>query len=186
MVKTKAAVFILPMIIGVPVKYFSGFANVFIGDSFSYGNILEDTERIFLVFKNINIEDNYYNCPKTDLIIENSDRIRRLKAIPQYINIQTIGSYTVFLFKPADRLLKDYNRFKEGKYSELSGRYKTIVKKHYPSSSRLKSIINPTDEDRAKLAKELESELKGNCEIFSPPYYLEEEFSYAKFLELEI
>jgi hypothetical protein len=184
MVKTKSSVFILPMIMGIPIKYFSGFANVFIGSSFGYGGITESTDRIFLVFKTSLLKEHYYT--KNDITVENKDRKNKLKSTPQYAGVQVIGNYIIFIYRPADKLLKDYNRFKEGKYSEFSGKYKTIIKKYYPTSERVNNILNPSNKDRDKLAKELAVKLDGNCEVFSSPDDLEESFSYAKFLELNV
>jgi len=182
MVKTKASVFILPMIMGVPVKYFSGFTNVFIGSSFGYGSITESTDRIFLVFKTELLNQSLYT--RKDITLDNNARIDKLKGSDQYTETQVIGSYTVFTFTPSEKLIKDYKRFKEGKYSEFSAKYKGIVKRHYPTSARVNSILDPTDTDRDKLAKDLNTELRGKCEIFSSPDNIQEIFSHAKFLEI--
>ena len=59
-----------------------------------------------------------------------------------------------------------------------------MVSKFYSTHPKLTKILNPSKSDREKLAKELNAELPNDCEIFSTPTLIEEQFSYAKFIEL--
>lgn len=185
MVKTKSSVFILPMIMGVPIKYFSGFTNVFIGTAINDGgSILETDKRIFLVFKTADLKEQYHT-KKSGEVIENKDREIRFKRLNQFVYKRIIGKYTVFVFRPVEKFIDDFNKFKQGKYSQFSEGYKKIVNKFYPNYPRLNSIINPTEVDRVKLAKELEVKLPNNCEIFSAPELIQEEFNVSKFIQIE-
>jgi hypothetical protein len=170
--KNKSSVFIIPMIMGIPYKYFSGFVNCYIGSNYDDNNY---QERIYIVF---NTDD--FNNDKI------SNKVETMTSSSQFVNTLIVDDFTVLSYKPPEVFLSDFIAFKNGEYSKFSEKYKSLIKALYPKLKDVHSIIEPTGEDRAELGKKLEANLSDNCEIFDSPYESDETFSLAHFLNVDV
>jgi hypothetical protein len=183
--KNKSSVFILPMVMGIPYRYFSEFVNCYVGVNDDVYN--QDKERIFIVFLKEDLEKEYFTTKKGDKIT-NSERMSIISGADNYLGVFEIGKFNIIAFRVPDIFKEDFNRFAKGRYSQFSETYKKVLKELYPNIKRIKSIIYPSDEDREKLAKELMcdfQQLKGR-EILSVPNITDEVFDIANFIEINV
>lgn len=167
----------MPMIIGIPYKYFKGFINCYIGSNHDEDN----GRRIYLVFDSDYLHSEHKDIPK--------GRLKILETNSQYVRSIEIDRFTMLVYKPLEIFEIDFDIFKSGKYSKFSKKYKSILKGIY-KNKRISSIIDPSEKDRAELASKLFDEndqdrLPDNCEIFSTIDDIEETFSIAAFLEVD-
>ena len=183
MVKSRATVFILPMIVGVPHRTYAGYQNVFIGMSGHEGfdDLSLEQRRIYVVFRVEDLEETYYKSNK--IVVNNEERLNVFRKHKQYVTEHRFGNYIAFEFYPLDNFIDDFDRFELGQYSKFSSKYKRAIKQMY-TDDKIKNIINPTEKERLKKAKELKAVLPPGSEVFAKPNKLEEEFSPAKFIEL--
>jgi hypothetical protein len=173
------------MLTGIPYIYFNGFVNCYIGCNNDYSD--DEKRRIYVAFKRENLEEEFYES-KSKGKVENLERVEVLRGSELYEREIEVNDYILFIFRPSKEFEKDFDTFISGKYSEFSSKYKRLLKSIYPSIKKLKSIIEPTDADRKKLAKELAccEDLLKNSEIYDTPNEIEETFSLAHFLEVEL
>lgn len=171
--KNKSSVFILPMIIGVPYKYFNGFVNCYIGSNHED----EDDRRIYLVFDTEYLNSDNGDAPK--------GRVKVLESNSQYLRTVLIDRFSMMVFKPLPAFENDFDHFRHGRYSKFSKKYKSILRMIY-NNKKVRSILNPSIEDRQELSEKLGCSLPDNCEIFDIMDEAEETFSLAAFLEVDI
>lgn len=162
------------MILGIPYKYFSESINCYIGCNHDDE---DDNKRIYLAF-DTDILHNKKN-PR--------ERYHILTSQSQYVKSIEINRFTILVYRTLDIFKDDFEHFKNGRYSQFSDRYKKILKKIY-SNDKVNSILNPSFEDREKLAAKLSvANLPENCEIFDSPYIEEDEiFTLANFIEVDV
>lgn len=186
MVKNKSTVFILPMILNLPFRTFTGFKNVFIGLSTNsdLDDLLREQRRIYVVFKGEDVFSKYYEKKEgnTVKVIDNVSRVSKLKSHPQFVSTHEFGNYVAFEFFPDSKYVEDFDLFKKGHYSKFSDTYKKVIKNMYPKG--IDNIIYPTEQDRKNKAKELGTVLPEGAEILSIPNLLEESLSPAQFIEI--
>lgn len=184
-VRNKSSIFILPMITGIPYVYFREFINCYIGCNHDVNEF--NNRRVYIAFKTDDLKkDTYKSSEKKE--ISNESRIKILTDSELFIRDIVVNDYTIFIFEPSSEFKDDFDNFSLGKYSLFSEKYKKLLRSLYPTINKLKSIINPTDEDREKLAKELmcNKQIIKNSEIYSIPEPIEETFTLAHFLNVEL
>lgn len=170
------------MIMKIPYHYFNGFINCYVGCNM----VKDDGNKIYVAFKTETLKQKGYK--NSNKIISNEERINIIKKSSQFSEEIIIGDFTLFVFSPYKNFEKDLDVFRTGKYSQFSLRYKRIIKNTYPNLKKIHSIINPSEQDRKKLSEELllDYVLPKGTEIYSKPRELEEYFSLAHFIEVEV
>jgi hypothetical protein len=169
--KNKSSVFILPMILGIPYKYFKGFINCYIGSNYDE----EDSRRMYVVFETKELIPDKVKG-RTEILMNSN----------QYVDSIVVDEFTVLIYKNVEVFDNDFDAFKDGRYTEFSDRYKKLLKRLYPTITRIHSIISPSLTDRLELSKKVGSSLPDNCEIFDSPYESDENFSLAHFLSVDV
>jgi hypothetical protein len=119
--------FILPMV-GKNWKEFSGLINCYIGDTVK-GQ--EYTNNIFVLF---NSTTELYN-----------HKINFLTGHNLYVTNYSYDEYEMYVYKIANGLEKDYQIFKQGKYSEFSDVYKNHISRFYANKTSKYTIIKESE-----------------------------------------
>jgi len=169
--RNKSKIFLLPLL---DIRLSHGTEN---SDYLIDVNFIKSEKQIILIFDNFD-----YEPLKMDLY--------KLTVNPYYIDAfySEDNSEICFQFKVSPRLEDDFNLFIEGKYSEFSATYKSILTKYYgdkraeginskglPNVS-IYDVINPLNSTKKLFADQLKVELKYIKEVLDPPKIEFEEF----------
>ena len=94
------------------------------------------------------------------------------------------GRYIMFVFTISAAFLEDFNKFMDGKYSELSHPAKIRIMRHRKPSSPMPLILDKDKSLRVYWEKKLDAELLENQEVWPIVNKDEELFDKSEFKEL--
>jgi hypothetical protein len=157
--RTKASLFVLPMLPGNRQSYYYDklLLNCFVGTK-------EHDNVIALLFR--------FSGMKSFISLEES-----LKKLKSFIKTEDPTNTTVlFVFDVPERYKQDYQKFKEGKYSEMDTNYKYRILDFHNASEdgAIGQILFKGDERKHQLEEIIGQSLPENAELLSSPYIEQE------------
>jgi hypothetical protein len=161
--RTKASLFILPMLPGNRQSYYYNtlFLNCFVST--------EDEDTIIaLLFR--------FSGIKGFIALEGS-----LKKLKTFISSKDPTKNTVmFVFKVPERHSENYKRFLNGRYSEMDSQYKHRVLEFHnsPIDGVIGQILFKDEERRAQLEEAIGQDLPENAELLSTPNISQETYDH--------
>lgn len=161
--RTKASLFILPMLPGNRQSYYYDklFLNCFVGTK-------DEPNVIALLFR--------FSGIKSFIALEES-----LKKLKTFVKAEDPTKTTVmFVFRVPDRYTKNYKKFLDGKYSEMDTEYKYRVLDFHNANEdgAIGQILFKDDERKAQLEEIIGQALPENAELLSTPNILQETYDH--------
>ena len=149
---TKSSIFVFPMLGADKTLYMFDqlFVNCFIGDD-------KHKDSIVLLYR--------FSGDSTFLKFEEA-----LKKFSTFVeSYDPSPEYVVFVFRVPQQHQKDFNKFKLGKYSELSGEYKSQLLDFHKFNvhGELASILYRTESKRLRMQQQLNVKIPVNAELHS-------------------
>lgn len=161
--RTKASLFILPMLPGNRQSYYYDkfFLNCFVGTK-------DEDNVIALLFR--------FSGIKGFIALEES-----LKKLKTFIKSEDPTKNTVmFVFKVSDRYTKNYKKFLNGKYSEMDYQYKHRILDFHNAAvdGVIGQILFKDEERKVQLEEIIGQDLPENAELLSTPNISQETYDY--------
>ena len=161
--RTKASLFILPMLPGNRQSYYYDtlFLNCFVGTK-NENNIIAVLFRFSGIKGFIGLEES-------------------LKKLKTFIKSEDPTKSTVmFVFKVPEKYIKNYKRFLNGKYSEMDSHYKHRILEFHNSAvdGVIGQILFKDAERRARLEEAIGQDLPENAELLSTPTLSQETYDH--------
>ena len=151
--RTKSSTFILPMLGGERRLFFWNrlFMNAFVG--------IEDKKNCIVLL---------YKFAIDPLFIKFEKALKTFKSFSEKIDIDPY--HVVFIFDIPKEHVKNYNKLKEGKYSEMTEEYKLhLLEFHkFSMSGQVAHVLWKSDKRRKAMEKSLDSPIDPNSELLTP------------------
>jgi hypothetical protein len=161
--RTKASLFILPMLPGNRQSYYYDtlFLNCFVGTK-------DENNVIAILFR--------FSGMKGFIGLEES-----LKKLKTFIKSEDPTKSTVmFVFKVPEKYIKNYKRFLNGKYSEMDSHYKHRILDFHNAAvdGVIGQILFKDEERKVQLEEIIGQDLPENAELLSTPNISQETYDY--------
>tara|TARA_R100001594_G_scaffold136094_3_gene178255 strand:+ start:320 stop:895 length:576 start_codon:yes stop_codon:yes gene_type:complete len=168
---TKSTLFLLPMIEDILGPYYKsyGFQNLYLGDH-GYECLWEYS--LYALFK-----------PRfTQSYITYETKLEESSACVDVYDVGERRGQVMFVFQVDPSFRKDYDLFKEGKYSHFSPEYKKLFKK----GSNIHKVVHKDKELKRYWEKRLNMKLPKDNEVWDMAYPRDEIFRYDKTTHKEL
>lgn len=151
--RTKSSTFILPMLGGERRLFFWNklFMNAFVG--------IEDKKDCIVLLYKFSIDPLFLKFEKA---------LQKFKSFSEKIDIDPY--HVLFIFNVPDEHIKNYNKLKKGKYSELDEEYKFHILEFHglEVSDQVAHVLWKSEKRRKAMEKTLDAEIDDNSELLTP------------------
>ena len=151
--RTKSSTFILPMLGGERRLFFWNklFMNAFVG--------LEDKKDCIVLL---------YKFSMDPLFLKFEKALQKFKSFSEKIDVDPY--HVIFIFNIPKEHIKNYNKLKEGKYSELDDEYKFHILEFHglDVKDQVAHVLWKSEKRREKMEKKLDAQIDPNSELLTP------------------
>jgi len=151
--RTKSSTFILPMLGGERRLFFWDrlFMNAFVG--------LEDKKDCIVLL---------YKFSMDPLFLKFEKALQKFKSFSEKIDVDPY--HVIFIFNIPKEHIKNYNKLKEGKYSELDDEYKFHILEFHglDVKDQVAHVLWKSEKRREKMEKKLDAQIDPNSELLTP------------------
>jgi len=150
--RTRSSTFILPMLGGERRLFFWNklFMNAFVG--------IEDKKDCIVLLYKFSIDPLFLKFEKA---------LQKFKSFSEKIDVDP--HHVLFIFNIPDEHIKNYNKLKKGKYSELSENYKFQILEFHDLDvkDQVAQVLWKSDKRRKAMEKKLDAEIDSNSELLT-------------------
>jgi hypothetical protein len=150
--RTKSSTFIVPMLGGERRLFFWNklFMNAFVG--------IEDKKDCIVLLYKFSIDPLFLKFEKA---------LQKFKSFSEKIDVDP--HHVLFIFNIPDEHIKNYNKLKKGKYSELSENYKFQILEFHnlDVKDQVAQVLWKSDKRRKAMEKKLDAEIDSNSELLT-------------------
>jgi len=151
--RTKSSTFILPMLGGERRLFFWNklFMNAFVG--------IEDKKDCIVLLYKFSIDPLFLKFEKA---------IQKFRSFSEKIDVDPY--HVIFIFTVPDEHIKNYNKLKKGKYSELDEEYKFQILEFHSLDvkDQIAQVLWKSEKRRKAMEKTLDAEIDDNSELLTP------------------